>query len=125
MRRGWIGCLLVTSACHAAPAPPPLAPYLAGGTIQGTVTDEAGNRVPLAEIVVEESPLKVTSDPDGLFAFSGLAPGERWLVVRHDQYLPLRVPADVQGQKSLTLTLRLSPLVEVPFPENEGDPTND
>lgn len=121
MRTSWCWSLLVTAACHAAATAPSLPPYTAGGSIQGRLLDEAGQRIPFAEIVLEETPLKATSDAEGLFSLSGLSPGDKWLVVRHDSYQPLRVPVQVLADKTLSLTLRLAPLVEAtPLPTSSN-----
>ena len=113
MRPSWCGYLILITACQSPASLPQAAPAIPGGHIQGRVLDGSGNGVPQAEVVLDGSPIRATSDPDGLFALHRLAVGTQSLIIRHHGFEPLRLPAAVESGQTLTVTAVLSPIVEL------------
>jgi len=90
----------------------------AGATLEGTVTDEAGNPVPVATVFARElgggdSTGWGQTDEKGEFRVTGLAPGARFSVTaNHSDYGPVP-PVEADGDGA-ALMIVLPPKPEVP-----------
>ncbi|MEM9327177.1 MAG: carboxypeptidase-like regulatory domain-containing protein, partial [Bacteroidota bacterium] len=87
------------------------------GTIQGKVTDNGGNPIEFANIVVEGTTLGATSGTDGSYQVVNVPVGPVDLVVSSVQYETMtrkvRVSAGQTLNQDFTMTLRLTELGSV------------
>src|SRR5439155_684700 len=78
------------------------------GQVTGTVTDEQGQRVAVASVVVRGTRLGVVTGPDGSYVLSGVPPGTHTVVARVIGYgVATQVVSVVPGQ-SVVADFRLS-----------------
>ena len=109
------GQLAAVPAISLAPLP---------GTIAGTIVDQGNGDRPLAGAVVTEATglHSATTDANGHFEISGLAPGFTFLAVRKDGYRPAATgELPVDGDGTTHADLGLSPVWEMDEPgEIEG-----
>jgi outer membrane receptor protein involved in Fe transport len=84
-------------------------PAHAAETITGHVTDEAGQPVAGAEIVISELRRETTSDADGSFQFADVPQGDYTLVIRRAGYAPVVRDLLLTQAADVAVTLRVTP----------------
>jgi hypothetical protein len=91
---GNVRSIVLAAALMAATLTAPAAAQLQTGNLYGSVTDERGNAIPGATVLLTGggAPQERKSDDTGAFRFIGLAPGSYGLVVARQQFTTMEYP---------------------------------
>ena len=112
-----LGALLAGGAAHAQAGASP-----AGATVDGRVTDAAGEGVPGASVFLAGTRLGAAADADGRYRLGPVPPGRYDLVASAVGFAPATVPVDLGAGDRRTVALQLA---SAPVPLREVTVTGD
>ncbi len=88
---------------------PPVAPRPAGGTIKGRITDEFGEPLPLAQVVIAGTTIGDAADDEGQYVIENVPPGAYTVQVRYIGYKGSSAEITISGDETITQDFSLSP----------------